>query len=689
MKFASCDFEYNCTSEPNVNLVCCAIKDNMNSQTWWLHNDKDAQKELAAYIRRLHLLDYTFLAHNVVAEASSFLALGLAPEIFRWIDTFIEFRMLTNHNDVVSYGEHYINGKVVKLRKPKPKYQQTEEDKKHKNGGKLTHSLSQAVYKFCGEKIDTAHKNEMRDLIISNPETFSKKDKNDILEYCASDVVYLKQIYTAQIEGFKRTGVIERPKDMDAFVQGQLWRGETMARTAKMERAGYPLDYEKAKHFSEQVPYILRTVQKDILEQFPDIVPFAVKKRTRKFSMKTKNIRDWIQTLDKDVVKRWQKTEKGALSLSYDAFSTHFPFRHNYPRNNFGAQMVRYLHLKQSLNGFIPSEGKKTIWDNTGSDQIVRPYLNAYGSQTARYQPSATGFIFLKAAWLRALVQPPKGKAIVGIDYGSEEFLISALVSKDKVMVDAYRTSDVYLAFSKSVGMTPKDGTRETHEKERNACKSAILGMSYSMSKMGLSAKLTQDTGEEVSQDKAQEYIDLFNSVYSGLSEFKEELLGGPDWDEDRDTGTYEDEGYIKLVDGWTMFGDNENQRSVGNLPIQGFGGCILRKAIQLCQDEGLEVIIPLHDALYILTDAFDYEAIATFERCMREAFIFYFEDKESANLIRLDSETWSPDYVDLSKEQLEKFGKAKVESIHIDGRSKSEYEKFKKYFEAPEGDLI
>ena len=59
---------------------------------------------------------------------------------------------------------------------------------------------------------------------------------------------------------------------------------------------------------------------------------------------------------------------------------------------------------------------------------------------------------------MRSLCRPPKGKIIVGIDYKSEEFLISGLLANDKNMLDAYESGDVYLYFAKLAGAVPKDG---------------------------------------------------------------------------------------------------------------------------------------------------------------------------------------------------------------------------------------
>jgi hypothetical protein len=192
------------------------------------------------------------------------------------------------------------------------------------------------------------------------------------------------------------------------------------------------------------------------------------------------------------------------------------------------------------------------------------------------------------------------------------------------------------------------------------------------MTKHGLSRKLTQDTGKLVTKDDAQEFIDKFNDAFKDQAEANDKIKY-----------FYERNGYLRLPDGWILFGDNENFRSVCNFPIQGLGSSILRKAIALAQDAGLNVIFSLHDAIYIEYDANDLSAIDTLERCMREAFIFYFKDtvvEDKANLIRLDGKAWSPNYTD-GIIYTPKGMKIEAQNIYIDKRAKEDYKQFSKYF--------
>lgn len=674
-KYASIDFEFNETSEEVMEILCCCIRfsDGRKSVKVWTYQDHTAKLELASLLESLKS-EYIFLAHNVVAEASSFYSLGLKkPYQFKWIDTFAEFRAISNHNHEYMYGMQLIEGRPKMTVAPKPKYEQTEEDKKD-SSNKINHSYSQLVFKFLGKVIDTDRKTKMRDIIISKNQEEILAHKEEILEYCYSDTEYLLPCLIEITKAFKKYLL---PEDFAKLPTDMSWRGETMARTAVMERVGYPIDYDKLKVFTEQIDDILNECAKDINSQFPNMGLFEWNKSSGTYTRKQIPVKEWIKTLP--YVDRWLRTNKKDLSLSLDAFTPHFPQRHSFDRGDVGQQQVRYLLLKQSLSGFSESAKRGSFWDSVGKDQRVRAYLNPYGSLSGRYQPPSKGFLFLKSSWMRSLCVPPKGKMIVGIDYKSEEFLISGLWSLDEAMIQAYMTGDVYLAFAKDSGLVPKTATKATHPKERQSAKSAVLGISYLMTKYGLAIKLTQDLGEEVDEDRAQEFIDGFNEAYSTHAEAVDEFLE-----------SFAQQGYHRLKDGWILFADNENFRSVANFSKQGQGGSILRKAIQLSQDAGLQVIIPLHDALYFEVDLNDWEAVGVAMKCMKEAFAFDYlgtEVEELAKKVMLDVEVWSPELEKGTK--VVDGQKVAVDTIHIDERSVEEYEKYKRYFNKADWQLL
>lgn len=669
------DFEFNGTTEPDVNLVSCAtfVEKTKERRKWWLHNSPKAQDRLAKYLKQFEIV----IGYSCVAEARSYLSLNLDPLHFKWIDMFLEYRMLTNHNDKLQWGKQLVDGKVKPVYKPKPKWERTEEDAA---GFKPTHSLAEATYKLTGKIRDTEHKQKMRDLIISNPKKFSDKEREDILNYNMEDVEFLPQIWK-QIKKEYKELVVE--PDMDEYFDEAFTRGRYAAHTAIMEATGYPINVEATRNFSRSIPHILMECQRDINSQFPDIKPFRWNRGPANFSWNQKATRQWID--DNHDTSKWMWTDGGKkkqpqLSLALEAFERFYAFKHDYPRGNFGAQMVRFLKLKQSLFGFSEGGKRKNFWDSVGSDGRVRPYMNIYGAQSGRSQPASTGFMFLKPAWMRSLVEPKPGRFIASIDYGQQEFFLSALESNDKNMIAAYLSGDPYLYGAKLAGAIPKNGTKDSHKIERDLFKNTYLGILYGMTKYGLSIKLTNDTGRPYDEDEAQEQIDLFEESFPDYMEWKEDIIT-----------MYRNGHGIRLPCGWRMWCDNDNDRSVANVPIQGLGGSIMRKAVDLSVGNGCTVIFTLHDALYIEDKIGNEHKIVKLRDSMREAFQFYYRGTKHegiAGKIKLDPFAWSPNYEKDSEKVIDGW-KIPTSNLYIDERATNEYERFSKYFGEVDTDLL
>jgi DNA polymerase family A len=668
--YVDCEF-YN-TSEEKVTPVCAAIFDSRKGSIhkFWTHNNPLEIKRFKEYC--LKNINEEWFSYAATAEGRFWISVDLDPVKFKWIDGFLEYRLLTNHNDKLAYGEQLVNGKIKTTKRPLPKWERTEEDSM--GSFKATHSLAEATFKLTKVIRDTDHKNKMRDILISGDAFLVEQNKDDILNYCIDDTRFLPNIHKGMKDWYKK---LLTPEEQKTLPQEMLLRGKYASLNALMESTGYPINVEQTKNFSDSVAPILEECQREINELFPDIKPFKWKKTDGKFSWDQLATKKWIEAnCNAD---KWMRTDSGSLSLCLEAFQRNFDFKHDYPKDNFGAQIVRYLKLKQNLNGFSKNPKKKSFWDSVGSDGRVRPYMNIYGAQSSRSQPSATGFLFLKPAWMRSLCQPKKGKAIASFDYGSQEFLISALISNDKNMLWAYQSGDVYLAFGKLAGAIPPEGTKKTHAAERDLFKATTLGVSYLMTKIGLAAKLSSDTGRDIDEDAAQDLINLFYESYPDFSV----------WQSDAIENYMQLKKKVKLPCGWIMFADNDNFRSAVNCPIQGRGASAMRKAVEFCYEAGLKVILTLHDAIYIEYDEDDLEAIDKLYDCMFRGFIHYFEDKKAASSIRLDGKAWGSGYS--GKSELITPNKLKIEcsEIFIDARAKNEYDQFSKYFEPSGAELL
>ena len=668
-KFAFLDFEFNHSKDKFLNLVACDIRLSNGDfrGVYWLHNNVQDQIRLSDTINFLHNEGFIFVAYSAIAEVRSVLSLPNMPEVteMQWIDLWLEYRNLLNHNNKFSYGEQLIKGKIKKTFPPKPKWHNSDQD-----SSKPEDNYAAACFKLLGILVDTDRKKAVRDIIISADEELIEANKQEILDYNEDDVINLPALLKRILDIYKKS----YPKSLHPKIKGwMLGRGNYAARSGVMERDGYAINFDYTRNFADSIGDILGEIQGEVNDLFPDVTPFNYKPKTGTYSWNQKVTRAWIEELP--FADKWVTTDPstrhpdGQLSLSLDAFQKFFNHQHSFPKDNLGAQIVRYLKAKQNLNGFSANTTKSTIWDSIGSDGRVRPYMNIYRSQSSRSQPSSTSFMFLKSAWMRALVQPEAGKAMGGIDWKSQEFLIAAYESGDMAMEEAYFTGDVYLWFGKACKKIPQDATKKSHAKLRDRFKSSVLGIMYLMGAESLSIKIANDTGEPCTEDEAQDYIDLFDTIFWKYAEYRDEIHA-----------RYKEENMLILADGWTMWGGNNNQRSIKNCPIQGMGACIMRKAVEFAQEAEIMIPFTLHDALYIEDNTEEMAgSMDLLARAMDDACKFYYPGKKPA---LLDGSIWSPDFEDEDGEVSTYLGmKLKRQQIYIDGRGREEYESFKKYF--------
>lgn len=666
------DFEFNHTTEAVLNLVSVVVLTTGKSyastgyrRRFWLDGDMKQQIKFNEYIEQFYDTHY-FIAFGVIAEARSLLSLPFPPDVtkIKWIDLWVEYRNLLNHHHKTSYGKQLIKGKI-KTTFPKDNWNKNSDS----NNSKPEDNYAAACFKLLGIEIDTDRKNKMRDIIISKDEDLIEKNWEEILDYNEDDVRCLPLLLKKVLSEYKKRYPKRLRKDIR---QWMLNRGEFAARTAVMEQLGYSINYTITKNFSDNVGSILGDIQGEINELFPDVQPFKYNAKTGLYSWDQISTKRWISNLPESIEGSWPRTPTKDYSLSVDSFTKFFNYRHTFPKDNLGAQFVRYLKTKQNLNGFSANTKKKTLWDSVGiHDGRVRPYTNIYRSQSSRSQPSSTSFLFLKSAWMRSLCQPASGIAMGGIDYGSQEFLIAGLEANDQAMIEAYDSGDVYLWFGKACKKIPEEATKESHKTLRDKFKSSVLGIQYMMGAESLAIKIANDTGEDCTEDEAQEFIDLFDELFWRYAEYRDEVLQ-----------KYREDGFLLLDDGWTMWGNNPNYRSVCNYPIQGKGAIIMRKAVALAQEAGLNVVFTLHDALYIEFPSNDLTAMDILAKSMDEAFRFYYPDRREKANVRLDGAIWSKDYEDKDAYVKTPLGmNVKKQNIYVDGRGREEYEKFKKYF--------
>src|SRR5262249_31810440 len=87
-----------------------------------------------------------------------------------------------------------------------------------------------------------------------------------------------------------------------------------------------------------------------------------------------------------------------------------------------------------------------------GRDGRNRTPLWPYGTKTARNAPGNSRFVFGPAKWIRFLISPPPGRALIHRDYKQQEVRIAAVVSGDMALLQACESGDVYMGVAQQLG---------------------------------------------------------------------------------------------------------------------------------------------------------------------------------------------------------------------------------------------
>ena len=592
------DFEYHSSAEKFPHPVCMAALENGIMRTVWLDGNPAGGFE----VRQMLPVGSTLVSYQAGAEARCLRALGIDPMDYQWVDAYLEFRQAQNCNNRAEYGTYFRSG--MKRRSIPPTRDKVYN--RGKDNNPIGAGLADAVGVALGIDIDQRHKDAMRDLILSMPLSWTAEQQFQVLDYCASDIVHLPRLLEWCEEQVLR---FAGEQFRDRYRAARYTRGLWSVQCALMEERGIPLDVEGARHLGDNYALARDEIIQDLLAK--GHAPFFQRVGRGDWVCKYEAFAEYLQR--KGLATGWPLTDSGKFSMENDVL-----------KDMEGDEGIRDLReamkaIKQ-LAWFRPEASEK-VWRNVGSDGRLRVFLSPFGTQTGRNAPAPSkGYIPAMSSWLRALIRPPEGRAIIGIDYASQEFATAAIVSGDQGMMEAYRSGDPYLHFAKLTGSVPPDGTKKTHKFERNLAKSTVLGLQYGMGAAKLARKLTVDTGKVFTEAQARQQIEAHRLAFPRLWSWRDGVAR-----------TYERKHCVGLPDDWLLLGDNDSPLSVANFPIQGVGSTILREAVRLAWEDGIGewLLFPLHDAIYMEAPADLAEQFRDrLDSCMHRAVVNILGDK-------------------------------------------------------------
>ena len=620
------DYEYFNSNEEYVSPICCSLQSAIGEtlgelEEFWLLSLSDQKtcelrNTLAARVKFFQENGYIFICYAATAEGRATHALGI-KNLFDYlvVDLHIEYKALLNHSPF-AYGAQLMSG-AVKFTEPKlSKYELERGEEQTYSAEKAQTNLAAACFKLLGKKIDTDHKDYVRNICIEGSAGRIISNQKLIQDYCSSDIVLLPQLFSKIYESNKvvvnSCGHLSE-YDRSIFDRGRL----AFSSCTYMQSTGIPLNYDGLLNLASNAEDILgQTFLKasQTVLKSEGFTPFYYAAKERKWKVREKSIQSWIASnpLYKN---RWPLAEKGSYSLKQETVAEMCADKHVFAESLI-SQYKRVLEIQQTLRSMRPSPGKRSFFDSVGTDKISRPYLNPAGTQSFRFAPPATTFLFAKSAWLRSLCDVPAGDIMLTFDYSQQEFLLNAVLSGDKNMMKAYEDGDVYLYTAKLAGVVPMDATKKTHPNERQLFKAVVLGISFSMSSVGLTYKLISDTLSPEDRsifgagcmfnsyddmvmemtEKAEELLELFWEAYPAYKDYVDEQ-----WP------AYQDQdGLVVPKILYPMHGINKNKRSVGNCRTQGSGAAILETLLDKLTRYGVAkygkgiVTNGLHDAAYM-----------------------------------------------------------------------------------------
>src|SRR4029453_16797136 len=98
-----------------------------------------------------------------------------------------------------------------------------------------------------------------------------------------------------------------------------------------------------------------------------------------------------------------------------------------------------------------------------------------------RNAPSNSKFVFGPAKWIRFLIAPPPGRALIHRDYCQQEVRIAAVLSGDGALLKACESGDVYLGIARQLGFVREGMSAAELKAVRTLFKTVVLGIQYGL----------------------------------------------------------------------------------------------------------------------------------------------------------------------------------------------------------------
>lgn len=418
------------------------------------------------------------------------------------------------------------------------------------------------------------------------------------LEYAKNDVLYLRDVYNAQLEEINRSKqqrVAELEMQVVPIVAMMEYVGTKFDRDTIIA-AGMMSQEDAKRSIEDAKDVIFSAIQESPynVKFWRGIVPLAKKEITMLLMMPKDSAMAFLRSKINLASPQQKVAILRALGLDVDSADKKTLGKIDHP-------LVRHLLDFSKANKDATTYGTNILGFINPATGRVHTEFHQYGARSGRFSSSNVNLQNLPPEYRKAAV-PADGFVFIVADYSQQELRIATSVSREPVLLEAYKNGvDVHaltasLLFNKDISAVTKD--------ERKIGKAMNFAVLYGTSEYGLSYNLN------IPVKRARELIMNFYSGYKTLAAFKRAfehkvvkerrsvtLLGRV-----RYFPEFLDVGNINAYNSW----ESEVKRAGFNHLIQGTGADITKTAmVQLYTDnpfghDSYRIILQVHDEIVV-----------------------------------------------------------------------------------------
>jgi hypothetical protein len=439
------------------------------------------------------------------------------------------------------------------------------------------YSLLDAARAFRVPAIPDSVKKYWRDIAIRGG-PFTQEEKTGLVRYCRSDVDCTVRIL---LKLWEEAGY----DDHRTFKQALIF-GRYMAAAARCYVVGIPLNMPAIKRLIRHAG----AARLGVIETKRDIFPIYRPDGSLSHQMYANFLRDqgWLS--------RWPRTLTGQLSTSDETFEA---MEERWP---LAGELRRFRIFIDQLRTFdLP----------IGADGRSRVSLRAFGTLTSRNNTAkGGGFILAKHSVFRYFLQPPRGRALILVDWSAQELHIVARRSRDPKLIEIVESGrDPYIELAIAAGLASPGADETTNPEARAMGKIIQLALLYGAGP-GLIADATGKTLEEA-RAFLKRQRETFRPLFAWSDRKARKALACKE---------------LTTPLGWTVRFRPETstrspERSGRNFCVQGCGADAMRLLMIRLTEAGYAVCAVIHDGFLIECDADEADGVlaavtAIMDRC-------------------------------------------------------------------------